>query len=454
MASNGRYKHVHSKNISVAPKVGVFGRFFERMSEADQPLKSVGIVGGGLGGLVLAGLLVKQAPNLRVTVYERDDGPVSREQGYQIGINPDGAKVVNQLGIPELRVLLKQHSYITGFVLCDGNLRRLMGLKNMGGKGRGLGLVHRWKFREALAKAVETQIQWGKRFVEYKELEDKVQVKFEDGDIQETDLLVGCDGARSLVRAQRCPEIKYGPIPDLYMTFGFVRDMDFAKEVPNFQKYMKDSLVRICGRNGQGLLLIQAQDDRFGEKGVTWAMSFRKSPEMKLPDPNDESQVREFLLGPISEGIHPEFKKIVEATKQKIPMNPMNTTSFPDNYKQILGKTTRVTLLGDSAHAMTTQAGIGANTAFMDANDLAKAIGDGTGNWRRRIAKYEQEMMNRGVKNMKTSLSSSQSIHQHGAAARNRDIITWVIGRFMFVVQIMINSWNWISSWFTKEKLD
>jgi hypothetical protein len=42
-------------------------------------------------------LLLRDANNLQVTVYERDESADKREQGYAIGINPDGLAILSQL---------------------------------------------------------------------------------------------------------------------------------------------------------------------------------------------------------------------------------------------------------------------------------------------------------------------------------------------------------------------
>jgi 2-polyprenyl-6-methoxyphenol hydroxylase-like FAD-dependent oxidoreductase len=44
---------------------------------------------------------------------------------------------------------------------------------------------------------------------------------------------------------------------------------------------------------------------------------------------------------------------------------------------------------------MTTHAGLGANTAFMDARDLAKALLDD--NWRDALSKYDELLYKRGM---------------------------------------------------------
>jgi 2-polyprenyl-6-methoxyphenol hydroxylase-like FAD-dependent oxidoreductase len=59
-----------------------------------------------------------------------------------------------------------------------------------------------------------------------------------------------------------------------------------------------------------------------------------------------------------------------------------------------LGEPTRVSLLGDSIHAMTPHAGLGENTAFKDAVDLGKALR--AEDWHVALRDYETVLVKRG----------------------------------------------------------
>src|ERR1700728_964777 len=54
----------------------------------------VAIIGGGMGGLCLANGLKKAG--ISVAVYERDQSPDSRPQGYRIHINPQGSTALHE----------------------------------------------------------------------------------------------------------------------------------------------------------------------------------------------------------------------------------------------------------------------------------------------------------------------------------------------------------------------
>lgn len=63
---------------------------------------------------------------------------------------------------------------------------------------------------------------------------------------------------------------------------------------------------------------------------------------------------------------------------------------------------------------MTTNKGMGANTALMDSIELAKALSTNEEDWPSEVAKYEAIMWKRGSKEVKESLSMTWRNHQLG----------------------------------------
>lgn len=108
---------------------------------------------------------------------------------------------------------------------------------------------------------------------------------------------------------------------------------------------------------------------------------------------------------------HPEIQLLIKKSS-KIDFAYEYASVKPLSYNP-LGKTTRVTLLGDAAHAMTTHAGLGANTAFMDSIDLANAF-KGDMDWRKELSDYEEKMMKRGFAAVKRSYGSTMMVHSSG----------------------------------------
>lgn len=102
-----------------------------------------------------------------------------------------------------------------------------------------------------------------------------------------------------------------------------------------------------------------------------------------------------------------------------------------------MGRTSRVTLLGDAAHAMTTHRGLGANTAFADAADLAQALTHVEAPWPA-LAEYEETMIKRGFQAIKESTQGSDMIHLVGFKSVLRDLFIRVLGWVLWVKNALI----------------
>jgi salicylate hydroxylase len=306
----------------------------------------------------------------------------SRSQGYQIGLNEDGISVLKSLDIPHLEELLSLNDK-DGFKIVDANLKLLFHVKTA---LKGGALVNRWKLRELLTQGLD--IQWNKKFVKYEEFPDHVVAHFEDGTTAKADVLIGVDGAKSRVRAQRCPQLSYESVG--IIGGGGYLPMPSRELAPNMVELAENSMVRAVTRTGVTLLFFtfkNYEDEQF----MLWTISRNKiSANEELP--KDPKLFKETLLE-MSKHIHPELYKLVELTPEEtmLPAVNMYAMKVPSK-KDIMGKTGRVVLMGDAAHAMTTHAGLGANTALLDAKDLAEALSADYDNWRTRLAKYEKKV--------------------------------------------------------------
>ncbi|CAF3045951.1 unnamed protein product [Rotaria sp. Silwood2] len=64
------------------------------MTQASNEVTTVLIVGGGLGGLALAQLLLQaSSPSLKVMLFERDVDEDVRDQGYYITLKPMSVEI-------------------------------------------------------------------------------------------------------------------------------------------------------------------------------------------------------------------------------------------------------------------------------------------------------------------------------------------------------------------------
>lgn len=163
------------------------------------------VVGAGLGGLVLAQGLKKQG--IAFSIFERDNTPDQRSQGYRIKLFPDCVTDLKYLLPPEL-----WHDFedtcantVSGETLLNALDASPIASRAAPG-GPPVYTVDRGVLRGVLMKGLEKELHLGKAFVRYEFQGNQVVAHFEDGSTEMGALLVGADGHRSLVRKQYLPE--------------------------------------------------------------------------------------------------------------------------------------------------------------------------------------------------------------------------------------------------------
>ena len=385
------------------------------------------IIGGGLGGLALAHLLLQSSSTIQVHIFERDENENGREQGYCIGIDPTGLEVLEKIRVLDDLLWDESDGYcsLSSFRLVNKYLQKLFDFNAKGTK-----LIYREDLRRALLQNLD--VQWNKRFLSYKMLDDKIEAYFEDGTSVQGSVLIGCDGTKSLVREQLIPNFERKDL-NIINVGGSVEQNDELKQI---KQLTQDSLVRIFGRQGHSLLLLP-----FRQSWV-WALSW--------PEQDKQNEHREYSQAQLIDKArryfdHEDAVRLLELSAASVRIGPYRLYSasllkhnpFPNN--------PRVTLLGDSAHPMTTHAGKGANTAFADAFDLATVLLNPT---KASLAEYEQKMFKRGFEAVRMSLSSTTMIHSTGWRALLRDCIFSTVHYAILVINVV----SFPLRWFRKKR--
>ena len=358
------------------------------------------IIGAGLGGLALAQGLVRVGFN--VTVFERDESPTSRAQGYRISIRSLGMNALASILTPEKISRLsraKVSDVGDGFTCANEKMEPFFSIP------QGQDAAHQFlrsELRSLLQEGVN--IEWGKRLVRFEDNGNQVTAYFEDGSYATGDLLVGCDGAGSTVR-ELLPSVygnRLGSVPNVIDSNRaiFGGQIDRTPEWDRLLPLNKMGLVRFLGPNSHYMgVCFSERVDR--SPTVFWAFSEKIEDRGAFWYQFNQERIldrcKELME---NEPWHENLKKLVYDTPEEAIMAPwlVRTTRFSDSSQFPMVPTGRVTLLGDSAHAMPTEKGLGGNNVLEDArvlSTLLASLGETTVDWRGLIETYEREMFAR-----------------------------------------------------------
>lgn len=349
------------------------------------------IIGADLGGLALAQGLVKAG--IPVTVFERDESPTSRVQGYRISIRSLGMGVLAGLLTAEQISLAKVADLGDGFTCANEKMDPFFTVPQ--GQDAAVQLL-RSELRRLLQEGVN--IQWSKRLVGFADNGDQVVAHFEDGSSAVGELLVGCDGGGSTVRGL-LPPLESIPKVVEYNRAILAGQIDRTPEWEELLPLNKGGLVRFVGSHAHDLGVCFSQRvDR--TPTIFWAVSEevedRSAPWYRFDQEAILNHCQQLMEG---EPWHENLKRLVHETPLEGVMAPwlIRTTRFPDLDRFPMVPTGRVTLLGDAAHSMPTERGLGGNHALEDARLLSALLASSPKSidWPRVIGVFEREMFAR-----------------------------------------------------------
>jgi 2-polyprenyl-6-methoxyphenol hydroxylase-like FAD-dependent oxidoreductase len=350
--------------------------------------QTLAIIGGGLGGLCLANGLKKAG--IRATVYERDESPESRPQGYRIHIDPQGSTALHECLPAHLWDLLDATGgdFSQGFSIVTEQLQELLNIGRGGDNTDRIAChrsISRITLRRILLAGLVDTVKFKKRFLRYEEAGDgSITIHFEDGSTAQADLLVAADGINSGVRKQYLPHadpIDTGVVAivgTLPLTDGIMAlAPDFLLDgpgmvMPSATCSMFMAMWRRSAEAAQTLRRLGIEETLPGDEDYLLLALGGRPDFFGLDDFSGPAtgRILKDVLRRKTAGWHPNLRKLAAMVDEDGLMLNRVRTSQPLRP----WKSTHVTLLGDAIHSMTPYRGVGGNIALQDAALLASHL--------------------------------------------------------------------------------
>jgi len=353
------------------------------------------IIGGGIGGLTLALLLKKEG--YRVSVYERYEN--IRPAGAAISLWSNGVKVLNRLHLGnELAALGGQMDSMVyydkqGDEILDVDLRPLY--KAVGQRAYP---VARTELHDMLMNAVGREnVHLGMQCVGVEEDSacGLVTAVFSDNTRVCGDLLVGADGAHSVIRPHVVPEVRE--------FFHYVNWNGLAPKIPalkvdtNWSQYVAD---------GKRAAMMPVGKDQ-----VYFFFGAPLAPNTEVPKERRQDELREIFA---------DFPPPVLALIDTMQPDGVNRLDIGDMEPLDRFCTERVVLIGDAAHQTTPTLGQGGCQALEDAEVLTRCLITTTISIEDALQRYQAERIPRSAEMVLGARKRTQTMFNPDPAVHNQ----------------------------------
>ncbi|WP_431797970.1 FAD-dependent oxidoreductase [Microbacterium kunmingense] len=386
------------------------------------------IIGGGLGGLALAaGLRLR---NVDVTVYERDTD-LAATGGYHITLDPRAQHALADL-LPDVAMRrIRASAALAGRrdadVMWDWRGRQLAVLR---------GVVHpdaididRITLRLILAEVVGDDLRTGRTCIGIETEEAAVTASFDDGSTVTGDILVGADGAHSLVTRRLAGESPSHPT-GLVGTSGRTRIDDLSASERGRLGTRSSFAI---GPRGTALYAgyldpagHAALDDPAESRAVTrepsfiWGAMFPETATTAGWRNLDGARIRDASISLLHKrGWDRRTLELLERTAPESVAVYRFNAAASDPSLLAPWAPGRVTALGDAVHSTPPTAGMGAGIAIRDAEHLVRALGevrsgralpDAIGGFERGMALRGAEAITLAMKTVRQVLSTDSAL--------------------------------------------
>ena len=362
---------------------------------------SVGIVGGGIGGLTAALSLLHRGFDAHV--YEQ--APMLIEVGAGVQVSPNASRVLHGLGLAaELaRAGVKplawhQRRWDDGRTL----LRSPLAEPLEAAFGSPHYQMHRADLLSALAAGVPaSRLHLGHRLTGLVDHRDRVEALFANGASAEVDVLVGADGIRSLVR-----RALFGPENPRFTGCVAYRGLVPAERLSELGLEVTAQVWMGPGRHFVHYFVSGGRLVNF--VAVIEQDTWTRESWTDRGDPAD-------ALAAFA-GWHPQVRAILEAVDETFIWALFDRTPLE---RWSAG---RVTLLGDACHAMLPFMAQGAAQAIEDAATLASCLASAGSDLPSALHRYEILRIPRASRLQAMSTANKKRFHlADGPEQRERD---------------------------------
>jgi 2-polyprenyl-6-methoxyphenol hydroxylase-like FAD-dependent oxidoreductase len=357
----------------------------------------IALIGGGIGGLVAA--IALRQREFEPVVFEQAN--TLKEIGAGIQLTPNSTKILRVIGLEDA---VRRQGFEPGFMLTrdmiTGEILFRTQAKGVMAERFGAGWfqIHRADLLDILTAALAgADIRLNARCVAIEPVEDGAIVEMDGGQRERFDVVVGCDGIHSLVRA-----VLHGE-----QRVRFTGNMCWRALIPVTalpEKHLEPVMNYWMGRRGHVVayfvrggalvnLVAVIETDSWVEE--SWSVEGR----------------REDLLSAFPKA-HRDLRTLLERVERCFKWGLFDRDPLPRWGRG------RVTLLGDAAHPMLPFLSQGAASAIEDGYVLARELARAPLDPSAALASYEAERRPRTARIQLAARAQGEVFHLHSPWAR------------------------------------
>ncbi|PGH46336.1 oxidoreductase [Micromonospora sp. WMMA1996] len=333
----------------------------------------IAIVGGGLGGLTLARILHRHG--IDAVVYEREATRSARASGGSLDLHPEsGQRALADAGLTE-RFRSEARPQGEEHRILDPAGRTLVHHRPDPGSFAGRPEIDRGALRDLLLDSLPADaVTWHRRLVAVSpHAAGGFGLTFDGGHRADCDLLIGADGARSVVRS-----LLTDAAPSAISTLVELTIRNADRDHPDVAEMVGPG--NLWGMGARRVLSAQ----RLGDGRIRVGVSLPA-----VDHPVDTYRSKRALLD-LFDGWHPRLTALIHAADGSPAPRTIEAMSTDIRWAHRPG----VTLIGDAAHLLP-PVGEGANQAMRDAADLAARLAAAPADPDAAIRAYEEAMFAR-----------------------------------------------------------